>query len=533
MHSQLVIVLLVGLAASAYALDLSHANKRSLETEPRLFGLLSDLYAQVIYPPLNHVVTNLALLGAQVLAGISQTGIPAPGGRVLHPSEAQLRGFWTDLWNNALKPPLENALSGVSLLAAQVLAGVATNGVNLGKRDLTEAEMRGFWEDFLNNAILGPVNDALQGVALLGAQLLAGVATNGVNLGKRDLTEAEMRGFWEDFLNNAILGPVNNALQGVALLGAQVLAGVATNGVNLGKRDLTEAEMRGFLDDLTAALNNVFSNVIQKPLEDALAGGALMLAQVLAGAGTNGINLSGLLGKRDLTEAEMRGFWEDFLNNAILGPVNNALQGVALLGAQVLAGVATNGVNLGKRDLTEAEMRGFLDDLTAALNSVFSNVIQKPLEDALAGGALMLAQVLAGAGTNGINLSGLLGKRDLSELAGRQEELRGFFDTLGNALLDSLQTVWTNVLQNPVEQALQSGALLGAQVLAGLGTNGVNLSTLFGKRDTRGIFDDLVAHANGLIQTQVIPIVENALNNAAIHLAGVLATFAQGGLGRR
>ncbi len=52
-----------------------------------------------------------------------------------------------------------------------------------------------------------------------------------------------------------------------------------------------------------------------------------MLAQVLAGAGTNGINLSGLLGKRDLTEAEMRGFWEDFLNNAILGPVNNALQG--------------------------------------------------------------------------------------------------------------------------------------------------------------------------------------------------------------
>jgi hypothetical protein len=46
--------------------------------------------------------------------------------------------------------------------------------------------------------------------------------------------------------------------------------------------------------------------------------------------------------------------------------------------------------------------------------------------------------------------------------------------------------------------------------------------------------DDLVAHANGLLQTQVLPIVENALNNAAIHLAGVLANFAQGGgLGRR
>jgi hypothetical protein len=403
MHSQLVIVLLVGLAASAYALDLSHADKRSLETEPRLFGLLSDLYAQVIYPPLNHVVTNLALLGAQVLAGISQTGIPAPGGRMLHPSEAQLRGFWDDLWNNVVKPPLENALSGVSLLGAQLLAGVATNGVNLGKRDLTEAEMRGFWQDFLNNAILGPVENALSGVALLGAQLLAGVATNGVNLGKRDLTEAELRGFWSDFWNNAI-----------------------------------------------------------KP------------------------------------------------------PLENALSGASLLAAQVLAGVANNGVNIGKRDLTEAEMRGFADDFANALNDVFSNVIQKPLEDALAGGALMLAQVLAGLGTNGINLSSLFGKRDLSELAGRQEELRGFFDTLGNALLDSLQSVWTNVLQNPVEQALQSGALLGAQVLAGLGTNGVNLSSLFGKRDTRGIFDDLVAHANGLLQTQVIPIVENALSSTNI-----------------
>jgi hypothetical protein len=57
---------------------------------------------------------------------------------------------------------------------------------------------------------------------------------------------------------------------------------------------------------------------------------------------------------------------------------------------------------------------------------------------------------------------------------------------------------------------------LGAQVLAGLGTNGVNLSSLFGKRDTRGIFDDLVAHANGLLQTQVIPIVENALSSTNI-----------------
>lgn len=58
MHCRLVIALLVGLAASSYALDLSHANKRSIENEPRLFGLLNDFYAQVVYKPLNHVVTS-------------------------------------------------------------------------------------------------------------------------------------------------------------------------------------------------------------------------------------------------------------------------------------------------------------------------------------------------------------------------------------------------------------------------------------------------------------------------------------------
>jgi hypothetical protein len=55
---QLVILLLVGLAVSAYGLDLSHAAKRSTELEPRIINLVSGLYAQVIYPPLNHIVTS-------------------------------------------------------------------------------------------------------------------------------------------------------------------------------------------------------------------------------------------------------------------------------------------------------------------------------------------------------------------------------------------------------------------------------------------------------------------------------------------
>jgi len=268
-------------------------------------------------------------------------------------------------------------------------------------------------------------------------------------------------------------------------MAAQLLAGVATNGIDLSKRDLTEAEMRGFTDDLLAAFNNVFANVVQKPLEDALAGGALMLAQVLAGVGTNGVNLGGLVGKRDLTEAEMR---------------------------------------------------GFTDDLLAAFNNVFANVVQKPLEDALAGGALMLAQVLAGVGTNGVNLGGLVGKRDVTDVAARQAELRGIFDSFGQNLLNGLQSVWSNIIQNPLEQAVQGGALMLAQVLAGVGTNGVNLSGI-GKRevevDGRGIFDNILGQASGIYSNQIKPILENALSTTALHLAGVLANFSQNGLGRR
>jgi len=326
MHSQLVVILLVGLAASTYALDLSHAERRSIEMEPRIFNIFNDFYKQVIYPPLDHVVKNLALVGAQMLGGVYENGIRAPSGRTSIASDAQLRGFWDDLWLKSVRPQLENALSGVSLTLAGKLAEVGVNGLDLSLP--------------------------------------------------------------------------------------------------------------------------------------------------------------------------------------------------------------------GKRDLSEAEMRGFSDIFDKALSNVFTNVLQKPLEEALQGGALILAQALAGYGVNGVNLSNLLGKREIYDIAGRQEELRGFFDKLGEGLLNGLQSTWTNVLQNPIEQALSNTALLGAQVLAGLGVNGVNLSNIFGKREitaeARGpIINDLLSHANGLIQTQVKPVVENGLNALMLKMAGVLANFSENGFGRR
>ncbi|CAF3471489.1 unnamed protein product, partial [Rotaria sp. Silwood2] len=98
----------------------------------------------------------------------------------------------------------------------------------------------------------------------------------------------------------------------------------------------------------------------------------------------------------------------------------------------------------GKRDLTEEEAR-FLESLAHTMQNVFSQVLQKPLEQAMQSGALMLAQVLAGVGTNGINLSNIFGKRDLTE-----EEAR-FLESLAH----TMQNVFSQVLQKPLEQAMQ------------------------------------------------------------------------------
>jgi Na+-transporting NADH:ubiquinone oxidoreductase subunit NqrD len=390
MRSQFIVLLVVGLVASSYAYHLSDAKKRSTQTEARLFNLLGDLYAKVVYPPLNHIVTNLALLGAQVLAGVAQTGIPAPNGRMIHLSDRELRSVIDKLWNQSLKPHFENALQGLSQVAAQLLAGFNINGINLSSF-----------------------------------------------LGRSDLTDEEARGF------------------------------------------------DSFLNSLADSLGSVFTNVIQKPLEEAISSVALMGAQALAGIGTNGISLSSIFGKRDLTDEEARG------------------------------------------------LDSFLDLFVNSLGNVFSQVIQKPLEEAISNVALMGAQALAGIGTNGISLSSIFGKRDLSEFASRQAEARGFFDSLGQGILNGLQGVWTNVLQNPLEQAISTAALMGAQALAGIGVNGINLGKRQLDNDARGeVIDNLVNHANGLYQNQVKPVVENALNGAILHLAGVLANLSQT-LGRR
>ncbi|CAF1111287.1 unnamed protein product [Didymodactylos carnosus] len=249
-----------------------------------------------------------------------------------------------------------------------------------------------------------------------------------------------------------------------------VIAGVCVTGLPAPSGQITQAQARDIFDTLGSALTSVWSGVIQKPIETALQNGALMLAQLLAGLGTDGINLSSIFGGRSSMDA-----------------------------------------------------RDFFDIFGSAITSVWTDVIQKPIETALQNGALMLAQLLAGVGTNGINLSSIFGGRS----GINEAEFRGFWDSV----LSGVTSIWTDVIQKPVEGALQTSALLLAQLLAGIGTEGISL----GKRELvpelRGpIIDSLTDHATGLFQNTLKPIIESALSNVAINMAQILANFSQTGV---
>ena len=48
-------------------------------------------------------------------------------------------------------------------MAAQILAGIGTNGVTIGKRDINEVEMRNFFDDLWQQAIKKPLENTLSG----------------------------------------------------------------------------------------------------------------------------------------------------------------------------------------------------------------------------------------------------------------------------------------------------------------------------------------------------------------------------------
>ncbi|CAF0747491.1 unnamed protein product [Brachionus calyciflorus] len=111
----------------------------------------------------------------------------------------------------------------------------------------------------------------------------------------------EERSFWEGLVQ-ALLTPVGTALQTTAELAAQLTAGLAVNGLDgiialFGKRS---ADQR-VVDLISGLVGDYFTNVIQPALTSASQSLALMAAQLVAGVAEGGLPalqslLSGLLG---------------------------------------------------------------------------------------------------------------------------------------------------------------------------------------------------------------------------------------------
>jgi len=230
-----------------------------------------EIINQVLLPAVNNSLTTAALLAAQVLAGMSQESniIGALAGMFGR------RDIWSDindgflsLFNQILLPAVNNSLTTAAILGAQVLAGMSQEsniisalGSMLGKRDI--------FSDLFNQVLLPAVNNSLTTAALLAAQVLAGMSQEsniisalGSMLGKRDI--------FSDLFNQVLLPAVNNSLTTAALLAAQVLAGMSqeTNIISslsgmLGKRQFSLSSILGVIsDDNVALANQVVQNML-------------------------------------------------------------------------------------------------------------------------------------------------------------------------------------------------------------------------------------------------------------------------------
>jgi homoserine acetyltransferase len=124
------------------------------------------------------------------------------------------------------------------------------------------------------------------------------VSANARAINNQELSEAQIKGWWDDLVK-----PLIDPIVGNPVLAGQV---VSILGGLLGKREINEmtpAQIKGWWDDLV------------KPLIDPIVGNPVLAGQVVS-------ILGGLLGKREINEmtpAEIKGWW-DVLVNSIIKP---------------------------------------------------------------------------------------------------------------------------------------------------------------------------------------------------------------------
>ena len=401
------------------------------------------------------------------------------------------------------------------LLVASVLAiSVSSMAIEQEQTDLEEIKPRlfGIVTDFYNMIIAEPVNHLASSLAAMSAQLVAGIALNGIGpiFGKREIIDK-----YSQQLHAIILNLINTLKEKYGGVLAQIMA----------QHQLP----RGLLDDFWTMISNGAYDIANSAIQSA----AMSITQLLA-------NFS--VGKRAALE---KGALDDLVNtlqNGAYDIANSAISSIAMSITQLLANFAN-----GKRDLLNqlfpevADFAHFLHNLfilggviPAGKRSLEKGLLDELL-NTLQSGAYDLANTVVSS--TAMTLTQLLaqianGKRDV--LAQLFPELADFANFLHNYLVlggviapgkralekgmfDDLLNSLQSQIYDLANTAVSSLAMSITQMLA-------NFSQ--GKRDLleKGMFDDLLNN----LQNQIYDLANTAVSSLAMSITQLLANFSQG-----
>jgi len=326
--------------------------------------------------------------------------------------DPRIINFATDFWNLIIAEPINSLTSSLAGMAAQIVAGVALNGLGVvGKRDA----------DIDVNEIMQQINQQIdqqlqQTLSQIQAQLQALIAQNNLPKGALD-----------DLFNSIkdqVYNSANQAIKDLFLNFTSSLINFAQ-----GKRDVVE--LRGFWSDLLDKAKDQLYEVANNAVQQTF----MTVTQQL-------INFS--QGKREIDY--MRGFWSDILDKTkdqLFQVANTAVQNTFMTITQQLINFSQ-----GKRETK------FLGDLISAVSNHASNAgthLFNIADNLVQAGAFQLLNVLAHVSENG--LLPTIGKRGLA-----LDNAEKNYNNNGNSVDSLVHQILTLISQAQNQKPLTGGS---------------------------------------------------------------------------
>jgi len=301
----------------------------------------------------------------------------------------QLRiDIFSFLYDNIFQNLFTELVNGAVGTVGNLLTGlISDNPLGIGKRDLTEQQridiLSFLYDNIFQNFFTEMVNGATSSIG----NLLTGlISSNPLGIGKRDLTEQQrvdiLSFLYDNIFQNFFTEMVNGATSSIGNL----LTGlISSNPLGIGKRDLTEEQLR--IDIFSFLYDNIFQNFFTELVNGATSSIGNLLTGLIS---SNPLGI----GKRDLTEQQridllsflydniLQNFFTELVNGAV-GTVGNLLTGL----------ISDNPLGIGKRDLTEEQRAQLRIDIFSFL---YDNILQNFFAELVNGAVGTVGNLLTG-----------------------------------------------------------------------------------------------------------------------------------------